>query len=191
MIQHSYSSFRPLGIFYMKEDMNPIKEADTGISLPDTPSIQTLKTAECPSLSGRSTLTYHIGADMADRALGELYFQISFNTGKGLFNNDWIPVSAIREVFEKLPETASVTSISLNAIFIGKSTNSSGFLLAVLKAEGLVITLEGKRRSYQRTTSEAFEDQMNRLIAKSKSSSSTDESKGNTKKQRKLSQENT
>lgn len=168
--------------------MNPINEAVTDLSIPVTPSIQILKTAECPSLSSRSTLTYHIGVDMESKALGELYFQISFNTGKGLFNKEWIPAGSIREVFEKLPETAAVTSISLNAIFSGKSTNSSGFLLAVLKAEGLVIVIEGKKRSYQRTTSDAFVEQMKRLIDISKSGSSTDESIGIAKKPRKSNQ---
>ncbi len=171
--------------------MNDINEADTEVSICVTPSIQVLKTAECPSLSGRSTLTYHIGAHMEGKELDQLYFQISHNSGKGLFNKDWIPVSAIREVFEKLPETAAVTSISLNPIFRGKSTNSSGFLLAVLKEEGLVILLEGKRRSYQRTTSNAFLEQMRKLIKLSKSAPSTIESSGSTSKSRKLSQANT
>ena len=171
--------------------MNPINEADTGISISAKPLFQILKAAECPSLSSRSTLTYHIGADMENNALEDMYFQISQNTGKGLFNKDWIPVSAIREVFERLPETAAVTSISLNAIFSGKSTNSSGFLLAVLKAEGLVIALEGKRRSYQRNTSEAFVEQMKRLIDISESSQSTIESKKSTKPPRKPIQANT
>lgn len=165
--------------------MNPINEADTEVSVSVTPSILALKTAECPSLSSRSTLTYNIGADIEDTALEELYFQISHNTGKGLFNKDWIPVSAIREVFEAIPETAAVTSISLNAIFSGKSTNSSGFLLAILKAEGLVIALEGKRRNYQRTTSEAFLAQMKQLINFGKSVSSTNESIANARKPRK------
>ena len=171
--------------------MNPINEADTGIFISATPLIQILKTAECPSLSSRSTLTYHIGANMENNALEELYFQISHNTGKGLFNKDWIPVSAIREVFERLPEAAAVTSISLNPIFTGKSTNSSGFLLAVLKAEGLVIIQEGKRRSYQRTTSDAFVEQMKRLIDIGESSQSTIKSKKSTNPPRKPIQANT
>lgn len=164
--------------------MNPLKDADTKVSIPVSPSIRILKTAECLSLSSWSTLTYHIGADI-DGGQGELHFQISLNTGKGLFNKDWIPVSAIREVFEGLPETSAVTSITLNPIFLGRSTNSSGFLLAILKAEGLVIVVEGKRRSYRRTTSDAFVEQMNRLIASNRSSLLANESKGNQRKQKK------
>lgn len=137
---------------------------ETAIGL-DEANVRILKSASCPSLSGRSTLTYQIGTDATQEGLEEIYFRIQTNTGKGLFNNDWVSSSTIQKVFEAFPENATVTSVSLNEIFNGKSVNTAGFLLAALKAEGLVIAMQGKRRYYERASSEAFVNEMNRLIA--------------------------
>ena len=41
-----------------------------------------LKTGECPSLSGQSTLTYRIGSNNDN----EVYMSLKGNTGKGIFN---------------------------------------------------------------------------------------------------------
>lgn len=132
-------------------------------------STRILKIANCLSLSGRSTLTYHIGCKVGIEGEGgsansDVQFRIQGNTARGFFSNEWIPASAIQLVFETLPVNAPVTAAALNAIFQGKSVNTAGFLLAVLKAEGLVVALKDKRRYYERANSDAFVDEINGLI---------------------------
>ncbi len=95
-----------------------------------------LKQATCPSLSGASTLTYEIAAD----ANGALYFRITGNSGGGVFSEEWVAWSAIEPALADSPVTAG--SLKRARVCKGKSANTPGFLLAVLKAEGLVMPLE-------------------------------------------------
>ena len=96
-----------------------------------------LKTGECPSLSGKSTLTYQIGSDN-----DKLYIALTGNTGKGIFNKDWF---ALDEIHTLLANQEKVTSGSLHELFDGRSSNSAGFILAVLLKEGLVKVSAGNK----------------------------------------------
>jgi hypothetical protein len=124
--------------------------------------MKVLKIGECPSLSGRSSLTYHIGcrSDLLDKAGDEFNEAVSFrihaNSGSGLFSDQWVAVSALKTVFDKEKSKDAVTSSSLNSVFAGRSVNTAGFILAVLKAEGLVVHMEDKRRYYQCTSTDQF-----------------------------------
>jgi len=100
------------------------------------------KTATCPSLSGASNLTYEVGSTEQDT-----FFRITANTAAGLFCKEWIPLSRITDLLAN----GSITSTTLKAVYQGKSSNSNGFLLAVLKAEGIVRLLEGKSHHYTAT----------------------------------------
>lgn len=103
--------------------------------------IQVIKTALCPSLSERSTLTYEIGCKG-----NAIFLRISGNTGSGIFSKDWIPLSHIASTEDETPITAK----KLRDIFKGKSVNTVGFLMAALIAEGLLKISENSLRSYDR-----------------------------------------
>lgn len=124
--------------------------------------MKVLKTGVCPSLSGRSSLTYHIGcrSDLLDKVGAEFNEGISFrihdNSGSGLFSDQWVTVSSLKTVFDKEKSKDAVTSSSLDSVFAGRSVNTAGFILAVLKAEGLVVHMEDKRRYYQCTSTDQF-----------------------------------
>ena len=60
-------------------------------------TILTLKTGNCSSRSGKSKLTYLIGADSAS----EIHFRINGNTGNGFFNNYCVPLEIILELLTK------------------------------------------------------------------------------------------
>jgi hypothetical protein len=53
----------------------------------------------------------------------------------------------------------------LHALFRGKSLNSPGFLMAVLKAEGVVKPSAVKRRCYEPTKDAGFLAEIERLMA--------------------------
>ena len=104
----------------------PVKE--------ETP-IRVLKIAECPSMSGQSTLTYHVGADRSD----ELFLRLYGNSGGGQFNRDWVPLAALRDRLKEWPEDKPMTTAVLRPLFRARSVNTPAFLFAVLIHEGLVI----------------------------------------------------
>lgn len=123
-------------------------------------SVTILKTGTCPSLSGKSTLTYNIGANAA----AEIQFQLLANDGGGYFNNDWIPFIGIQEVLDQLPNSQEITSGTMRSIYPSKSTNSPGFLLAVLKSIGIVQTSKSNPRCYELLDSTAFMAEVNELL---------------------------
>ncbi len=113
------------------------------------PSIRVIKTATCKSLSGKSDLTYHLGVDEDSN----LQMRVFANSGSGYFSQEWVPYSAIQMILAKAPH---ITSFSLSSLYVGKSTNSPGFLLATLKAEELVKLKGEKERVYVALDSSLF-----------------------------------
>jgi hypothetical protein len=97
-------------------------------------TIRVLKIAECPSVSGQSTLTYHVGADRADA----LFLRLYGNSGGGQFNRDWVPLAALRDRLREWPEDRPMTTALLRPLFKNRSVNTPAFLFAVLIQEGLV-----------------------------------------------------
>ena len=84
-----------------------------------------LKTSETTSLSGKSTLTYQIGLKG-----DEICISLTGNSGAGIFNKDWFDIEKIYSLLAS--EKKSITSGSLHGLFEGRSSNTPGFLLAVL-----------------------------------------------------------
>ena len=122
------------------------------------PPIRILKVGSCPSLSGKSTLTYHIGCDPQS----EVLIRVHANSGGGYWSQEWVAFEAIQKT---LPKDKPITSFTLRSLFKGKSTNSPGFLLAVLKTEGLVHPVDEKQRSYTRGEPDAFLAEVKALMA--------------------------
>lgn len=102
-------------------------------AVPEMP-IRILKIGTCPTLSGRSVLTYHVGCNTASEA----YARVVQNSSSGQFNADWVSLSLIDKLLTAHPADKPMTSRVLLPVFRGKSSNSPAFLFAVLKAEGLV-----------------------------------------------------
>lgn len=67
-----------------------------------------------------------------------------------------MPSTSLKTIFDKAKSKDAVTSSSLNSVFAGRSVNTAGFILAVLKAEGLVIHMEDMRRYYQCANADQF-----------------------------------
>lgn len=123
-------------------------------------TVSLLKIGTCPSLSGRSELTYHIGCDVE----GAIHFRIVANSGSGRFNADWVAISLVEKLLSEHPASTPMTSAALNAVFRGRSSNSPAFLFAALKAELLVQPGDAKDGGYTRNDFEAFKQAMSALI---------------------------
>lgn len=120
-----------------------------------------LKINTCPSLSGRSQLTYHIGCN----AEGEIQFRVVGNSGSGQFNADIVSFNQIRKLLSEHPAERPMSSTILRPVFRGKSSNSPAFLFAALKAESIVLPGTDKDAGYLLGDIEAFTQAMNVLMA--------------------------
>jgi hypothetical protein len=117
----------------------------------DDADIRVLKSGSCPSLSGKSKLGYEIGCNPA----AEIYLRIAKNSGKGYYSGAWVAWAQLHHVLGK-PGGKPITFNTLGPVFQGKSINTAGFLLAVLKHEGLVQPSEEHRRCYERLDPATF-----------------------------------
>ena len=125
-------------------------------------AIHVLKAGTCPSLSGKSKLTYHIGCT----AESEVQFRVVANSKAGLFNDDWIQLNAIQQAFAKVAGDKPVTSHVLYPLFRGKSQNTPAFLMAALKQEGLVRATKDTHRQYERIDPKGFIAEVKALASK-------------------------
>ena len=117
----------------------------------DVDPIEVIYEGECPSLSGRSTLSYTIGRHSED---GTLHLAITGNSGTGMWCKDWCSASAIQDVV--LGE-GELTAKSFQVMYIGKSINTGGFLAAVLKDLGLIRANEENTRLHEHVPMTTFE----------------------------------
>jgi len=140
-----------------------IKSPTTTIESPavSKTTSRVLKIATCPSLSGKSTLTYHIGFS----AESEIQFRVVANTNIGFFSPEWVAMRTIQNVFDEVPLEKTITSFLLHALFRGKSVNTPAFLFAVLMNEGLVKPAKDKQRQYERIDPKGFLLEVKVLIA--------------------------
>ena len=98
-------------------------------------TLRILKHGTCQSLSGKSVLGYSVSHDPADGGIG---IQLTSNSGGGKFNTDWISLAKIDALIAEYADRKTLHTPMLRCLFPGKSTNSPAFLLAVLRAEGIV-----------------------------------------------------
>jgi len=130
------------------------------------PTMRILKAGTCNSLSGRSVLTYQVGCLPTDgdvAAMSTVHIRIQSNSGKGYYSKEWVSLQAVQELFDKSAVENSASSACLNALFAGRSVNTAGFLLAVLKQEGLVANRGDKPRYYERLDAKGFYAELSKL----------------------------
>lgn len=115
-----------------KEEKKPEKE------------IKPVQTGECPSLSGRSTITYALGRDDG----GAVHLRLLSNSGGGMFCKDWVSAAKVNAL---LKSGRPLTSRSLQSLHPGRSINTGGFLLAVLRHLELVRVSATNSRVHEAT----------------------------------------
>lgn len=118
----------------------------------ETPTVRVIKRGSCKTISGKSDITYQLGSDADD----QLVFRLHSNDGGGFFSMEWILVADILAALESWDADKPITSVAVSKLFRGKSVNSAAFLLAALKAEGVLSSIEGKQRCHELGDVEAF-----------------------------------
>jgi hypothetical protein len=120
-------------------------------TVPQPDPIGILYIGECPSVSGRSTLTYAVGKHEAE---GTLHLRIADNTGKGMWCKDWAPAQAIEAIVASAQE---LTAKSFQGLHPGKSINTGGFVLAALRDLGLIRPCEPNTRVHEHVAKATLE----------------------------------
>jgi len=105
----------------------------------------------CPSLTGRSTLSFAIVRHTEDATL---HLAITGNSGGGMWCKEWTPASAIQDIV--LGE-GQLRSTNFHDLHPGKSINTGGFILAVLRALGLVRPSADNSRIHEHVPGTTFE----------------------------------
>jgi hypothetical protein len=154
-------------------------------------SVLVLKTAEAPSLSGKSTLTYQIGATSPV----QLLIRISGNSGGGLYCKDWFDLSAIESCLSssysldtRIPDSQNapgdvgvmaaggvevgadrqnfpgVGPADLRAVIGRRSINTLGFVMAALNHLGLVRPSKHKPGKFMPQAADVFRLEMAELF---------------------------
>jgi hypothetical protein len=123
-------------------------------------AVRVLKSATCPSLSGKSKLTYEVGC----AASKELVLRIVANSGAGAFCQDWVELRAIRTALDRAPRNETITSDLLVPMFRERSANMPGFLWSLLLHEGLLRRSEKEKRRYERVEPEVFDAKVKALM---------------------------
>ncbi len=107
------------------------------------PEHRVLKRGSCSNLSESAQLGYEFSS-LPDSSI---WVRVNSNSGSGYWSKEWVSMESIGKA---LGESTNITAFSLLAILKGKSCNSGGFILAALKAEGLVLASADKAvRNYQ------------------------------------------
>lgn len=126
-------------------------EIETEVPEVELSPIQEIYTGECPSLSGQSTLTYAIGRHPEDQSL---HLRIVANSGGGMFCDEWASGSAIDALVQSSTVLISRSMCELHA---GRSINTGGFVLSVLKHLGLVRVNAENSRHHELVPGTTFE----------------------------------
>lgn len=124
--------------------------------------IEIIHRGDCLSLSGRSMLDFTVGRHSQDSSL---HLAVKGNTGGGMWCKDWASASDIQDVV--LGATA-LTSKDFHVLHEGRSINTGGFILAVLKELGLVRVNAEKKRLHEHVPATTFEKVVMAHMAKSK-----------------------
>ncbi len=122
--------------------------------------IRILKIAQCPNLSESAQLIYFIGISDSN----EILLKVDGNSSSGYWSKEWLDFFSIQKIFAGVSAECAITSFTLQPLFKGKSTNSPGFMLAALLAEGLVQRSSVNDRGYECTDGKEFFSAIQELI---------------------------
>ena len=126
-------------------------EIETEVTEAELSPIETIHTGECPSLSGQSILTYAIGRNPEDQSL---HLRIVANSGGGMFCDEWASGSDIDAIVQS---NLVLISRSMSELHAGRSINTGGFVLAILKNLGLVRVNAENSRHHEMVPGTTFE----------------------------------
>jgi hypothetical protein len=96
-----------------------------------------LKEGTAPKLGARAEggISYHV---LADNDRQNLFVAITGNQSGGYFSREQVPFDKIEACLDTSPSAKPFPSKTFKEAFTGRSSNNAGFLVAVLRSEGLL-----------------------------------------------------
>lgn len=129
----------------------------------EVPAIRVAKIGTCPSISGLSELTFHIGyeADNSQR----IHLRLVSNSGNGKIHPGWLALADLEQALSGIPTDGAFKASVLAPLFRGRSTNNLHFSMAVLLHCGLLKKAEPPAEGYVRSVPDVLWKELNALIA--------------------------
>jgi len=131
---------------------------------PEAPQMMVDYEAECPSITGRSTLRFEAGRRSSDDQHA-LYLRIAHNSGRGIHSKAWAPVEQIDAI---IAQAENVTARTFDELHPGKSINTGGFILAVVKDLGVVQPKEDNTRHHEHVPGTSVLQALSKRISEAK-----------------------
>ena len=102
-----------------------------------TPQFWLLKEGTAPKLGARAEggIRFHV---LADAERQHLFVAITGNPSGGYFSRERVPFEKIEACLDAIPSGKPCPSKAFKETFVGRSSNNAGFLVAVLRSEGLL-----------------------------------------------------
>ena len=102
-----------------------------------TPSFWLLKEGTAPKLGARAEggIRFHV---LADAERQHLFVAIVANASGGYFSRERVPFEKIEACLDAIPSGKPCPSKAFKETFVGRSSNNAGFLVAILRSEGLL-----------------------------------------------------
>lgn len=125
--------------------------------------VKVVHSSTCPSLSGKSQISYQIGRHPE----GTVHLRVIGNTGGGFFSPEWVALAEVQQFIADAPKDKPVSSWSLHPLFRGKSVNTPAFLMAAFVHEKWLRILRGKKRGLEVYEPKTFEAKLEKLVGTS------------------------
>ena len=94
-----------------------------------------------------------------------IHLRITKNSGGGFFSDEWVKYEDIQAVLKERAKDSPIMSHFISPLLKGKSSNTSGFIMAVLSHLKLIRPLPKKKRLHELLDAKPFLDQMEKLTA--------------------------
>ncbi|MDN4059825.1 hypothetical protein QPK31_16490 [Massilia sp. YIM B02769] len=108
----------------------------------DTQSFWLLKEGAASKLGARAegSISYNV---LADNKRQNLFIAVTGNKGGGYFSKERVDITKIEECLDTSTSAKPFPSNTFREAFVGRSSNNAGFLVAVLRHEGLLAAAPG------------------------------------------------
>jgi hypothetical protein len=126
--------------------------------------IRIAKIGTCPSISGLSDLTFHIGYEVGNPQC--IHLRLVKNSSTGKIHPGWLALADLEQALASVPADGAFKASVLAPLFRGRSTNNLHFSIAVLLHCGLLKKAEPPAEGYVRSVPDVLWKELNALIAR-------------------------
>lgn len=131
--------------------------------IPASPVIRVAKIGTCPSISGLSELTYHLGYE-ADSPQS-IHLRLVGNSGNGKIHPGWLALADIEKMLSAIPANGAFKASVLAPLFRNVSANNLHFSIAVMLHCGLLKKADPPAEGYVRSVPDVLWKELTALIA--------------------------